>query len=314
MKINFVSQNPDLNRGSFRIWIHDLCYYLNNIGVDANINYEGKDSDVVIFDKSFSYVKKIDGIKVGYINPVGFKKHNADFIIAGSLEEKDSLLCNDNVFLFPLIEKMYQNCMLKIHKKTDKIKICFHGSSTHLYSFDSNLKNALEELYKSKNIELVVIQEKSIDDWVQGRPNIPIKFLQWNIKTVLNDIMSCDIGICPNVTEPMIKPHDVNIPFGLYDTDYLLRFKNKSNAGRAFVFHQLGIPVVADLTPSNFHILGNPDNGYIAMSQHGWLKSLQELTCENKRSLISFNAKKEFNRCYNPNEWAKRLYKSIEKI
>ena len=39
--------------------------------------------------------------------------------------------------------------------------------------------------------------------------------------------------------------------------DYNLQFKATSNAGRAFVFHQLGIPVIADFWPCNFEILDN---------------------------------------------------------
>ena len=54
-------------------------------------------------------------------------------------------------------------------------------------------------------------------------------------------------------TRPYLKTNDIK---GLYDTDYFFRMKNKSNPGRMFVFIQHGIPVIADLTPSNLHILG----------------------------------------------------------
>ena len=93
-----------------------------------------------------------------------------------------------------------------------------------------------------------------------------------------------------------------------------MRFKNKSNAGRAFVFHQLGIPVIADLTPSHFHILGNPDCGYIAMSKEGWLSALRKLSCSKHRNFISQNARKEFERLYNPIIWAKKLYNQISEL
>ena len=48
--------------------------------------------------------------------------------------------------------------------------------------------------------------------------------------------------------------------------DYSLQFKVTSNAGRSHVFHQLGIPVVADFWPSNFEILTNPNCGRLAHS------------------------------------------------
>ena len=38
--------------------------------------------------------------------------------------------------------------------------------------------------------------------------------------------------------------------------DYLLQLKNTSNASRAFVFHQLKVPVVAEIGGSHHHIWG----------------------------------------------------------
>ena len=94
----------------------------------------------------------------------------------------------------------------------------------------------------------------------------------------------------------------------------MVRFKNKSNAGRAFVFHQLGIPVVADLTPSNLHILGNPKNGFCVLSTNGWLKAFRKLKDYKVRQEIANNAKDEFDRLYDPIIWAKDLYEEIRKI
>ena len=67
----------------------------------------------------------------------------------------------------------------------------------------------------------------------------------------------------------------------------------------------------ADLTPSHMHILGNPDNGYIAMSKNGWLGALERLSCHKHRQFIVDNARKEFDRLYNPLDWAKKLHNSI---
>ena len=62
----------------------------------------------------------------------------------------------------------------------------------------------------------------------------------------------------------------------MVENDYLIRFKNTSNAGRCFVFHQLNIPVVAELLPSHFHILGNPENGFLTSSEESWYQSLMK--------------------------------------
>jgi glycosyltransferase involved in cell wall biosynthesis len=93
-----------------------------------------------------------------------------------------------------------------------------------------------------------------------------------------------------------------------------MRFKNKSNAGRSFVFHQLGIPVVADITPSHFHVMGNPDCGFLVADKAGWYKALLKLTNYRTRQEIADNAKKEFDRLYDPHDWARKLYREIEEI
>ena len=68
----------------------------------------------------------------------------------------------------------------------------------------------------------------------------------------------------------------------MHKTDITVRYKNKANSGRCFVFHQLKIPVVADMIPSNLHIMGNPDNGFLACSKEGWYYSLKELLSYKK--------------------------------
>ena len=79
-----------------------------------------------------------------------------------------------------------------------------------------------------------------------------------------------------------------------------------SNSGRAFVFHQLGIPVIADFWPSNFEILDNNLNGFLAHSRDGWYNALEKLIISPKqRNDFAQNAQKRFLTNYNPIDWAK---------
>ena len=42
-----------MNRGSYRIWIHDLNFYLNKLGIKSTINPQNiQDYDYIILDKS----------------------------------------------------------------------------------------------------------------------------------------------------------------------------------------------------------------------------------------------------------------------
>jgi len=126
--------------------------------------------------------------------------------------------------------------------------------------------------------------------------------------------LGCDIGIVPNITTYSSKDQESNPELGLYDTDYILRLKNKSNAGRAFVFHQLGIPVVADFTPSNFHIMGGNDCGYLVSSANGWKQSILKLTNTRNRQEISNKAFEKFRSLYDTKHWANKLYTELIEI
>jgi len=322
VKTLFVSNNQDISLGSYRIWVRDLNLYFRECGIDSTIG--DRDSkideyDTIICAKSDTYsairIKKdFPHKKVGVINLSADNKGlPIDFLIVGSLEEMDSLSHYENVFLYPLIERMYQNKMdYKMHSPTNKLRIGFHGHYPHLSKFEPHLKNALEKM--GDNIELLVITGNPNFKWKFGRPNIDIIVKPWNINTIKDDLLSCDVGIVPNMTCLNVEKLPTSVDLGLYNTDYIARFKNKSNAGRCFVFHQLGIPVITDLTPSNFHILGDPKNGFIAYNENSWFKALAKLQNHNLRREIADNAKKEFDRLYNPHDWAMRLYKNILEI
>jgi len=313
MKILFYCSRPDNNRGSYRIWVNDLNNYFNLIGVQSNINND-MSGDYIILDKNDaklfpSLKKKYSNKKIGIINHSANSDIKPDFIIVGSIEEKESLCQHKNVFLFPLIEKQYQNTKLKKHVKTDVLKICYHGNEQHLSRFDEGFKDAIEEFNKNvMKVEMKIITSNFPS--TNHLPNVVTDFVKYDLNTIISEIQECDIGVAPNISSEKYTKIDDSI--GLHDTDFCIRFKNKSNAGRSFVFHQLGLPVIADLTPSNLHILGNPNNGYIVFNKNSWLKALNELCDYNKRNEVAQAAKKEFERLYNPIEWTKQLYKNIK--
>jgi hypothetical protein len=324
LNIAFISTNQDITLGSYRIWVNDLSHYLDEINVKSTINRAINDIElntVIIFAKSdikklSNYRKRYPKNIIGIINPKAGITYPADFIIVGSIEEKDSLAMNKNVFIFPLIENKYRNVDKKKHlDRNDKIVLGVHGSHTHLSKFNPHLKEGIEEFSKECNIILKVITKPNPPKWKIGRPNIAnIDIIPWDLDTFSQEILSCDIGLIPNITDntPLLKI--TNKKRGLYTTDYFFRMKNKSNSGRMFVFIQHGIPVIADLTPSNLHILGSPDNGYAVLSKDGWLNALRELAIADRRNKIANNALEMFNNLYDPIEWTTKLVNDIERL
>ena len=328
-KVAFVTNSRNNFTGSYRIWINDLCQYINEIndsGIKAEIcnpDSDLGDFDAIICGKGETHLviemkQQYPNKKIGTINlSADTKNLPVDFVIVGSLEEKDSLSHYRNVFVFPLIENMFRHCEAKKHSEKEQVRIGFHGHYPHLSKFEPHLKEALESIDKRHSIELYIITSNPRFNWAHGKPNIKnIRLKSWDLSSVKDRLMSCDIGIVPNVTSMSkgIKEYGTSVELGLYDTDYVMRMKNKSNAGRAFVFHQLGIPVVADFTPSNFHIMGDPSCGYIAQNKLGWEKAIVELLDPIKRATVAQNAKKEFDRLYDPIDWAQRLIKEITEI
>ena len=322
IEVCFIASKVDDNVGSYRIWVKDLAAYFNELGTKAYINKlpnNIKSHVVIILSKSDiskfeDYKKNYPDNLIGIINPP-VTQYRADFIIVGSIEEKDSLAVNKNVFIFPLIENKYRKITQKIHTDKDKIVIGVHGSYTHLAKFDPYLKKAIEEFSKNVKIILKIISNPIQKKWLNGRPKIKnIVISNYNFTTFSSDLLNCDIGLVPNITDstPLFKKTSKSK--GLYKHDYFFRMKNKSNSGRMFVFIQHGIPVIADLTPSNLHILGNPENGFAVFNKDGWLNALKELSNAKRRNTISKNALSEFNRLYDPAKWATKLIDDIQKI
>ena len=315
-KICFLA-NFNLVRGSFRVHVRDLNLYLNQINVNSVINPSNiNDYDIIIIDKALlnnivTYREKYKNkILIGITPSRNWNYHKyLDYAIVGSIEEKNSIIeYYKKIFILPQIESMYFNKNTKIHKHKDKITIGYHGNSVHLNSLVNGCCQALEKLSKETQIELLVFKSQLASNtyWTEGVPKINIKYKQWNLNTIATDLLDIDIGIVPYFSESKNNLSN-DTTKGKYNTDYMLRFKNKSNPGRCLVFYQLKIPVIADMVPSNMYILNNTDNGYAVCGEAGWYNAFKELLDVKKREFISDNAYNDFKEKYNPLEWTKKF-------
>lgn len=336
MKILFKG-NKSVELGSERIFLHNLNYWFNELGYNSSINASNPytDYDVVIFGKNIEWteLKKAKDanpkLLIGRVNPTDLDNNGrsslriCDFLIVGSIIEKDYYLrYNDNVFILPLIERGFTK--FKKHTETQRIVLGYHGNLQHLNQFDTNLIEALEEVSKSYNIELCALYNiKELGKWKINRPNIPVKDIQWELESVEDEILKFDIGLIPSLFPINEKSRKVIVKFlDLFtnnkdgnNNDYITRYKTYTNAGRAFVFHQLGIPVVSDFAPTSFTILDRQDCGFLVHSKNAWIYALRSLIESPRlRNIIAANAAKEFNNTYDPLKWADSIYKNISKL
>lgn len=328
MNIDFFCTNCNLNTGSYRIWINDSIEYLSkisNINVKLCKNFnEIREDSIIIFSKGDyrnALDKRFSNRIKGAIN-VSASDLNLplDFIIVGSLEEKLSLYnAYKNVFIINLIEKIYENNILKEHKESNEINISYHGSYTHLHKLNSGFFEALKR-FKKENIKLkfsclVDNLEKSkyiLDNFLDAED---YRVFKYSVNESLNFIKKADIGVVPNVTKIKLNNINTSVDLGLYDTDYILRFKNKSNPGRCFPFIQLGIPVITDLTPSNMPMFFDEKCGLISNCKNSWYFNIKKLLKPEYRNIISNNAFKRFKNLYSfESDWNNLIKHLKERI
>jgi len=256
------------------------------------------------------------------------KIKKSDFFITGSIEEQDYYTqYNKNVFLVPQIENIEMKN--KSHREKNKIKIGYHGNLEHLEEMEGACSNAIERLSKKYNLSLVAIYDQSLGRWKKGRPkNVNILEYNWSsFEDLVFNLDDVDIGIVPCTNNFFLdyKKKEKNLISyfirkftGGYNkrfNDYIIRFKNTSNAGRTYVFHQLGIPVVAGFWPSNFQIIDNRKYGFLAHSEAGWYNSLEKLITSSKlRQKCADNVKRDFASKFDNISITKKLISDIQKL
>jgi hypothetical protein len=330
MKVNFFTLNNNENSGSYRIWVRDLSRTFNELSLESKIitRIEDIESDIdtlIMCKSAYKFSKECrkkvgKKVKIGAINiDRKYICKEIDFVIVGSPEEYASISSYHNVFIYPLIERKFENVERKYHSKnTDVLKVCFHGHYPHLFKFEPFLREAIE-LYNDniKKIELNVITGHKDFNWKIGRPNVKINMFDYN-NNISSLIKENDIGVVPNVSDIRLfakgieKVTDTNL--GLYETDYFMRYKNKTNAGRSYVFYQHGIPVIHDLSPSSFELMKTTGYHICAHDTKSWIRELTRLTDYSFREAISKSYFDNFKTHYNPLKLGKKLIDNIEEI
>jgi len=209
----------------------------------------------------------------------------ADLLIVSSIEQREFFLkYNKNIniyYMFPDTKPSYPK-----HKNKKVITIGYHGNKQHLEEM-TELTKALDDLAEEYPIKFVAVYGiKKLGKWTKNVPKVcPVEHIQWehNIK------MDFDIGVVPS-----LKP-----TFKLTD-DYVSRYKYSNNPGRIWVFSQLGIPVIADFTPSSCQIIKDGHNGLLVGTKEGWIRAIKMLFDVELRNKLSYNLRRELKKSPNP--------------
>ncbi len=256
---------------------------------------------------------KIPKIHVGIIDPrPSMCSHLSgfDFIIANGLESEDFYYqFVQKVFIYytyPFFEEQFS---LKKKNKGDAFVIGYHGNKIHLESMVPRITDAINSLSSSQKVIFKCIynieqlgRSKKIDRALKCE----VQHLQYR-ENVYTELLDCNVGIMPQlipikrkmwvhmIGSTLLRINNEEI------SDYLLRFKPTTNIGRLLVFAQLGIPVIADLTPSSAAVIENGSTGYVAHHTSAWLHAFKSFfEIENASNLMGENLLKLFQDKFHP--------------
>lgn len=256
-------------------------------------NHNYADYDVVLFMGYDARVAEARAakpdLKIGVIDVRPFGVQNirgADFVVANGLEMQDWLANYfENIFIYPIYPQI--NAPKKIHTQHIPLIIGYHGNKVHLTATMPYITKALEALSEHYDLELWAVYDIRSLGKMQfdlcNRKKVKVRYFQWAGDIYETTMSQVDIGIVPNLIpfkdEMLVKKHAE--PFSPllqpHESDFLMRFKNTTNAGRIYVFSQLAIPVVAGMSPSAAQSIQHGVNGYLALGTGGWYNSLKRL-------------------------------------
>ena len=325
LKINFIG-DVNIALGSDRIYLENLNYFLNKLDfIESKIDSQflgSSVSDILIFKKGSNFNNNFLKLKkealLGIIHPTEKTKNLRmfDFAIVGSVEEKAYYSKYLKCFVFPQIEMIDSKYIKNYDKRPNKV-ICYHGNKVHLDLIHINLEKALLRLvsqgYSFKaiynHIGLGKCKKKFITDHIQ-----------WKSESWLKEIANSTVGICPashysgSIKEKVSKfiLNFGNMHSNLTYSDFIFKHKNTLNAGRSFVFHQLKIPVAAEIASCHHHVMGDESAGLVCFSENSWYEAILKLSQDKLFSnQIAEKAYYSVNELYDPAKWTKKFIDSL---
>ena len=228
----------------------------------------------------------------------------ADFILANGIEMKDwySKFCA-NIFIYPIYPKI--DVEPKLHSSSEKVVIGYHGNGIHLAGMARRITPAIERLSEDMDVEFLAMYDIAslgrVKRGLSSAKNVQVNHIQWSESGYLEYMSKVDVGVVPNTIpvkrESLVKKIGSSFRSSMNEhaSDYLLRYKVTSNAGRALVFAQCGVPVIADMSPSALQLFEDEVDGYICHSTNSWYQVLKKLACNpDLRNIVGMRMLEKF--------------------
>lgn len=166
--------------------------------------------------------------------------------------------------------------------------ICYHGNDDHLNEAKGVLDVTLAHISRQTPLKFIAINRGK---WTDGRPvGVQIKEYKWStMDTTYDTLRGCDLGLVPHLVGKPVGTSCGHIQPGT--NVFSLTWKDSANAGRAFVFAQLGVPFVAGPDFETLRMLGDAgleEDSLAALTQGQWEKNVGRLLADsNYRQHVS---------------------------
>ncbi len=157
-------------------------------------------------------------------------------------------------YYFKLFEKIPLGKIKEKKSLISKSKITFlyHGGIKHYNENFPQLNKLLKFIAKDKKVDFVCISNLSdIKKYIRIK-NVNTYYYEYQFELLIKYLKKADIGYVPNFLRPRIKIlkkiHDL-FNYLFYQLNlYSLTEKNSSNAGRAYLYAQFGVPFICHPT------------------------------------------------------------------
>lgn len=295
----FLFASEALHTAGGRVCMQGLPNALKKKGYDVTINdwsdytkydfvfFMGPDSQVLKAKQQNPRAKVgIMDPKIGNASGLGSVRA-ADFLLVSSIEQREFFLqYNPNIVIYYMFPETPESH--KTHAKKEKIVLGYHGNKLHLHNFEPSITQALINLSKRHEIELIAVYNvEKLKRWkTELERHITVRHVQWSEEGVVEALKECDIGLVPNLVHQtrstsswLSRLRHALRPcvYACRTHDYVHRYKYSTNPGRLYVFSQLGIPILSDFTPSSAHFLQDGLNGGVVNGTKGWERGIETL-------------------------------------
>lgn len=287
----------DFSIGSSRIFSINLKESLGRQGhlVDspsvADVVLIGRDGIRRYFSDSFPRATGLLGVlnpsrEIFSLNDGAIR--DIAFIVAGSFEEREQLLTfGKPVFILNPIEQL--KFSRRSPKRTSALIIGYHGNRAHINPLPRAVNEAIALLGKESQVELRLLYDfKRLGRVKLAIPHVDVRHVQWTASSWTDEISSFSVGIVPGLE----SDRRLTRPVGLFRPrarQQHLTYKYSSNFGRVAVLFQMGIPYVADPTPSNSIFWSACKGGELALGAEGWHSALQKVTSHSYQHPSDFD-------------------------